>query len=317
MARQLPLFSQFAQPDQSEPMNPNSASGVRESSHPADGVCVIGSGSGGNCAAVRGEDGLWMIDLGFGPRTTATRLAGRGHTLDEIRAVCLTHLDRDHYRPTWAKVLQDLKIPLVLHRWHVPKLLTLPGGAGLKRAGLIRELHENETAWTSRAGWGVQHVRLRHDEQGTTGYRLTTPSGLAVGYATDLGFVPPELVRLFAGVDVMLIESNHDPQMTINSPRPSFVNRRNLSESGHLSNAQAFAAVQAVKHASHHGGPRRVVLLHQSSQCNHPTKVRRVFEQDPTLRGKVVQAQQRRATRWFSPTPRRAVVRAQLPLSAK
>ena len=94
-----------------------------------------------------------------------------------------------------------------------------------------------------------------------------------------------------AGVDLLAIESNYDEHMTRTSARPAFVNRRNLSDSGHLSNDQCLAAVRAIGELSPHGNPRRVVLLHRSDQCNHPTKVHRCFAQEPALLRRVSQTQ--------------------------
>ncbi|MEM6855674.1 MAG: hypothetical protein AAF593_14800, partial [Planctomycetota bacterium] len=104
-------------------------------------------------------------------------------------------------------------------------------------------------------------------------------------------------------------------RMTQDSPRPAFVNRRNLSDSGHLSNDQALAAVRRIGELSAHGNPRRVVLLHRSSQCNHPTKVLRCFERDPSLARRVIQTDQRRRTRWIKAKPMKRVKRCQLTLA--
>jgi hypothetical protein len=45
---------------------------------------------------------------------------------------------------------------------------------------------------------------------------------------------------------------------------------------------------------------RHVVLLHRSRQCNTPELVHTTFAQDPRLAGRVVIADQRRRTRWFT-----------------
>ncbi|MEO0588420.1 MAG: MBL fold metallo-hydrolase, partial [Planctomycetota bacterium] len=157
--------------------------------------------------------------------------------------------------------------------------------------------------------------RCQHDRQGTIAFRVDDPAAqAAVAHATDLGHVPAPLIRLFAGVGLLSIEANYDEHMTIHSARPSFVNRRNLSDSGHLSNEQAFDAVAAIAARCPAGGPQRVLLLHRSSQCNHPTKLRRVFEQNPRLARRTTLTDPRRRTRWFTVQPRRAVLTHQLPL---
>ena len=41
-------------------------------------VCILASGSGGNCTVVRSPGGTLLIDAGLGPRNTAKRMNGTG-----------------------------------------------------------------------------------------------------------------------------------------------------------------------------------------------------------------------------------------------
>lgn len=281
-------------------------------------LCVLGSGSGGNSTALRVEAGLVLVDAGFSPRATAERLAQAGSDLCEVRAICVTHFDRDHFRPGWVAALPGLRATLFCHRWHLDELRRFRGANRLFAAGRVKTFVEDDS-FDVLPGVRATTTRLQHDRQGTTGYRFearwragSAEPPLHVGYATDLGHVPEALLRLFEGVDILCVESNYDAGMTTRSSRPSFVNRRNLSDSGHLSNEQAFAAVQAVRDRSAAGNPRRVVLLHRSSQCNHPTRVKRVFEADPRLRRRITLAEQRRRSAWLRVPPLKAVQREQL-----
>lgn len=294
------------------------------------GLCVLGSGSGGNATLLRrsAADGgveVVMVDAGFGPRTTAKRMAQAGVDLAQLRAVCVTHFDTDHFRPRWCGVLADLNVPLFCHHWHLPALRRCRDAERLFDAGLVEPFETGEILHVA-PGVGATAFRCQHDRQGTMAFRFELRNAspfnghhnapLHVGYATDLGHFPPGLVHHLAGVDVLCVESNYDHHMTIHSSRPTFVNRRNLSDSGHLSNDQALAAVQRVSDASLGVLPRRVVLLHRSAQCNHPTKVRRCFAQDESLRGRVVLTDQRRRTAWVTARAPRRFVRHQLALPA-
>lgn len=278
-------------------------------------VCVLGSGSGGNSTVLaHGQHGL-LIDLGFGPSTTRRRLGQAGLALEHVRAACLTHLDQDHFRKSWPATLLKHGIRLFVHHWHLPELHAIRGAGALFEAGLVDtfdgEPFEPLPCVTARG------VRLQHDMQGTIGYRFDVDDAClgrfygSVAYATDLGHAPNALIDLFAGADLVCLESNYDEHMTIHSPRPAFVNRRNMSDSGHLSNEQAFEAVCRIAEASPHGNPRHVLLMHRSQLCNHPTKVRRVFERHPVLCAKVTLTEQRRRTRWFHVKPLRAAKRCQ------
>lgn len=276
------------------------------------GVCVLGSGSGGNCTVLSQGGRQLLVDAGFGPRTTSQRLAQAGLTLAEVQAICVTHFDTDHFRKSWVGVMVDLGIRLHCHHWHLPDLRRVQNNQQLFDAGLVEPF--DDRAFEVWDGLGVSTTRLQHDRQGTIGYRFDT-ANYAVGLATDLGHVPEDLCVHLAGVDVLCIESNYDERMTTNCSRPSFVNRRNLSDSGHLSNDQALAAVRRIADLSPGGNPRRVVLLHRSGQCNHAVKVRRCFAKDEALAKRIVLAEQRRRTRWIGLPAWRAVRRRQWPLA--
>lgn len=307
----------FAQPDEpAQPAPPTQAgrSGVRGAGL---SLCVLGSGSGGNCTVVRvtGKDGrsdAMLLDSGFGPHRTARKLAEAGLGFEDLAAVCVTHFDQDHFRPSMAKTLVDHGIKLYCHHWHLPDLHKKRGCQKLFDAGLVEPFGDG--LFVPMPGTTATTTRLQHDKQGTIGYRISTRFG-DVGFATDLGHAPTALIDLFAGVDILCIEANYDQHMTLHSSRPVWTNRRNLSDSGHLSNEQSFAAVRAIADRSPHGNPRKIVLLHRSGQCNHPTKVRRVFEQDPLIARRTIQTQQRRRTRWVTVPPMRQVHRQQLTLA--
>src|SRR5215213_1788485 len=79
-------------------------------------VCVLASGSAGNCTIVRTPSGVALIDAGVGPRTTAKRMDGTGVHVRDVRAICLTHLDRDHFSPTWLGTLLNRGIRVFCHR---------------------------------------------------------------------------------------------------------------------------------------------------------------------------------------------------------
>lgn len=275
-------------------------------------VCVLGSGSGGNATVLRLGEITLLIDAGFGPRTTDKRLAQAGLSLNRLDAVCLTHLDQDHFRKTWPGTLLKRGIPIYVHAWHFADLMRLPGGAELRDAGLAHAFQSD--SFEPVPGMLTSTVRLQHDRQGTIGFRFDTHAG-SVGYATDLGHAPAHLIQHMAGIDLLCIECNYDEHMTRISPRPSWVNRRNMSDSGHLSNEQSFEAVRAIADLSPAGNPRHVVLLHRSSQCNHPMKVRRVFERDPDLAGRITLTEQRRRTRWLTVKPIDSAARSQLRLT--
>ena len=62
-------------------------------------------GYGGNATVLRGPWGAMLIDAGFGPRATDKRLGGTGLSITDLSAICLTHLDHDHFNPNWLATI--------------------------------------------------------------------------------------------------------------------------------------------------------------------------------------------------------------------
>jgi phosphoribosyl 1,2-cyclic phosphodiesterase len=309
-------------------------------------MCVLGSGSGGNSTVIRigapqvrkrmpqeGEPvesaanppakNAILIDVGFGPSTIVRRLDQAGVQLAEVAAVCVTHLDQDHFRPHWIATLLGWRIAVHLHRWHYDAFMKLNGATEMDAGGLVNVFGQGDSdggTFSPLPGLRVTGIRLAHDTKGTSGFLVETLTPFKpgrIGYATDLGHVPKNLIDTFIGVDILALESNYDPPMQLRSPRPIFLKRRIMGQAGHLSNEQSFAAVREIVDKSHEHAVRHVVLLHRSRQCNTPQLVHDAFAQDPRLADRVVIADQRRRTRWFtarSPEPATPAEINQLPM---
>src|SRR5687768_4383651 len=68
-------------------------------------LCILASGSMGNSNVLRTPRGVVLIDVGIGPRTAAKRLEGTGVRVSDVQAICLTHLDRDHFNASWIRAI--------------------------------------------------------------------------------------------------------------------------------------------------------------------------------------------------------------------
>ncbi len=260
-----------------------------------------------------------LLDAGFGPMTTARRLQQLGLKVSDIQALCITHLDQDHFRPSWIDTLIGFGIRLFLHRWHRQHLDRVKHSERLYAADLVRFFDEGPFEPFAAADpyeqLAIRTVRLPHDAKGTHAFHLSSVHG-CLGLATDLGHVPDELIRTFAGVDVLLIESNYDPQMQLTSSRPVFLKRRVMGDHGHLSNEQCFEACRRIADASPAGNPQRIVLLHRSQQCNSPELVQEMFARDARFHKRITLTQQRRRTPWIAVRPLAASCREQLRLAS-
>jgi phosphoribosyl 1,2-cyclic phosphodiesterase len=275
-------------------------------------LCILASGSAGNCTILRSGRGVVLIDAGIGPRTAAKRMSGTGVLPADVRAICLTHLDRDHFSPTWFDTIERNGIRLFCHESRRGDL-----AARLQEAGCEAPLHTfNGHSFEPVDGVEFRAVSLEHDAEGSHGF-LIESDGVRVGYATDLGRVPASLLEAFCGVDLLALESNYDHDMELSSERPWFLKHRIMGGRGHLSNAQAFEAICAILDRCQRRRrrlPQHIVLLHRSRQCNCPKLMRTLFESDPRVGSRLTVAEQYVRTEWLALRPRAPMSGEQLVL---
>lgn len=270
-------------------------------------LCILASGSAGNAAILRSPAGNLLIDAGIGPRTLAKRLDGTGVGLTEISALCLTHLDGDHYSPRWASILLHLNIPICCHANKVDALVL----CSPELAPLIRPF--TDEAFSPIVGLRCAPIHFAHDRLGSHGF-VVDGFGYRIGYATDLGHVPSYFFDHFCDLDCIALEANYDPQMQADSSRPYFLKRRITGGYGHLSNLQALAAIRKLLDRARQL-PDHIVLLHRSQECNCPKLVQEIFSVDPRIAPRLTLAQQHERSPWLGRTARHAYVGEQLTLA--
>lgn len=235
-------------------------------------LCVLASGSRGNCSVLvipSTKDTprrVYLIDAGLSPRRTAKLLDERGIRPDEVDAIIYTHLDTDHCYvgsgAGWVKAIRPgyFRAKLLIHRGHMGRA---------ERMGLLSVHTEPfDDACELASNVNLYTEVLSHDSLGVACFRfvIDNESGTKahLGYATDCGRVTPGLIEHMRGVDTLAIESNYCPQMQQSSDRPMFLKKRIMGGSGHLSNQLSANAVASMQVREH------LVLLHLSQQCNTP-----------------------------------------------
>jgi phosphoribosyl 1,2-cyclic phosphodiesterase len=107
-----------------------------------------------------------------------------------------------------------------------------------------------------------------HDAADPVGFVFCS-EGVRMAFATDLGYIPPNVKAQLTNLDLLLLESNHDLDMLRDGPYPWSVKQRVLSRVGHLSNEASaeFLAGEYDGHAAY------VILAHLSESNNLPELV--------------------------------------------
>jgi phosphoribosyl 1,2-cyclic phosphodiesterase len=240
-------------------------------------VTVLGSGSSGNALVVDNGRVAVLVDAGFGCRALSMRLAAAGYQPESIAALVLTHEHVDHAHGAmtaarrWSWPIYGSAGTLTAVRHDDDRRLEAACDAGSNAAQRQRTLPVQSRALSNGAvtidSLTFAGHAVSHDASEPLGYIIDDSiSGARIGIAVDLGHAPKTLVDQYAGLDLLVLESNHDTEMLRVGPYPVSLKRRIASRHGHLSNTEAgeFAAACA------HRGLRHVVLAHLSETNNRP-----------------------------------------------
>ena len=115
----------------------------------------------------------------------------------------------------------------------------------------------------------VSPFTTSHDAVDPVGFVLEA-DGVRMAVATDLGYVAPNVKAQLKGLDLLLLESNHDLEMLRDGPYPWSVKQRVLSRVGHLSNDAASEFLEQ----DYDGKAAYVILGHLSENNNLPDLAR-------------------------------------------
>ncbi len=205
-----------------------------------------------------------MIDAGLSRREIAKRLAAIGEELGCLDAVLVTHEHSDHTCgvPALVKASQG-RLPIYVTH----------GTAEYIDWGECTPVIEKFQAGCcfSIGDLEVASFTIPHDAADPVGFTVTA-QGVKVSIATDLGYVTDSLRVHLRGVDMLVLESNHDLEMLRVGPYPWSVKQRVMSRRGHLSNEVAAEFIEEDLDTS----VSTLVLGHISEHNNHPELVRRV-----------------------------------------
>ncbi|HEY7772654.1 MAG TPA: MBL fold metallo-hydrolase [Marinagarivorans sp.] len=219
----------------------------------------VGSGSNGNALVIASGDTYLLVDCGFSLKELTSRLRRVDLTPSDLTAVLVTHEHADHIRGVG---------PLA-RRFGLPVYMT--EGTGSSRAlGRVENHCVISAGETFDIGdITVQAYRVPHDAREPVQFAFESRDGKRLGLLTDTGSIPDQLAACYHGVQALVLEANHDPEMLARGPYPASLKQRVGGFWGHLSNQQCAGLVEQLDLTM----LQHLVIAHISQKNNTPQLV--------------------------------------------
>ena len=221
----------------------------------------LGSGSSGNCYYFGTEEQGILIDAGISARYIHNGLRDMGLDFSQIMGVLITHDHADHIRSV-GRLGEHL---------HIPVYTTSAIHAGIDRNyGVTLKLKTAKKYFDKGVpfdlfGMKINTFGISHDSTDCLGYTIDYMGDRFV-LITDCGTPNEQIEEAIRTANHLVIEANHDEQMLLNGPYPTYLKERILSDRGHQSNDTCGELLAR----NFHDGLRHIFLCHLSHENNDP-----------------------------------------------
>jgi phosphoribosyl 1,2-cyclic phosphodiesterase len=220
-------------------------------------ITPLASGSAGNSFLVQADGSSILVDAGLTAKQIAARLETAGVDPASLSGIIVSHAHSDHVKGVGV-LSRKYKLPVWMNR-----------GTWAAARGSLGELHRLEFFRTGKifelASLRVHPFSVPHDCVDPVGFRITRGAE-GLGIATDLGLATNLVQTVLTGLQVVVIESNHDPEMLRDGPYPWELKQRVRGRLGHLSNHDSARLLQRIFSDE----LRAVILAHVSRTNNLP-----------------------------------------------
>lgn len=222
--------------------------------------CPLFSGSSGNALYIGAGDTRILIDAGMPGRSIEGALREIDVLPETLSGIAVTHEHTDHVKG----------VGILSRKYHIPIYANESTWNAMARtvgevAPRNRRIFQDEEDFFI-GDLCLFPFSIPHDAADPVGYRIFY-GGRSVATATDMGFMRKQVMKTLSGVDVLLLESNHDPDLVMQNPHYSaYLKQRILGNHGHLSNEASAQALLSLCET----GVRKVILGHLSGENNTP-----------------------------------------------
>lgn len=223
-------------------------------------LCSIASGSSGNCIYTGSDQTHLLVDAGISAKRIEAGLKELQLEGKDIQGLLITHEHSDHIKG----------VGVLARKFGVPIYATEGTIAQMKETSCLGKVDESlyhvirADEHFQIGDVEIEPFQISHDAAEPVAYRFKS-GGKSAAVATDMGFYNDYIVEHLKGLDVLLLESNHDIQMLQVGPYPYILKQRILGSRGHLSNESAGQLLCKVLHDN----MKKIYLGHLSKENNY------------------------------------------------
>ena len=250
-------------------------------------LCVLGSGSKGNCTIItnNSRNDAILVDAGLSWKYISTIAEAKCLPLDSVSAIVITHEHTDHWKNSFNISKNLGGIPVYFQKTAYASMIDRWGETAWGKGIFTKASKDATKTFTDKIltkNFTIEAFKTSHDTAHPVGFIITemdtssTPflaHNTRIGIATDLGIITDKVHDVLRRCDLVVLEANHDTQMLIEGSYPEHIKTRVLGKTGHLSNEQTAKFINTLDPKI----TKHVVLAHVSEENNSITKIEETF----------------------------------------
>ncbi|MBQ8662260.1 MAG: MBL fold metallo-hydrolase [Eubacterium sp.] len=237
-------------------------------------LCSIASGSSGNCIYAGTDTSHILIDAGISGKKIEEGLHSIDLKAEEMQGILITHEHLDHIKG----------LGVLARRYGIPIYGTAGTIEYMQSHDCIGKVDESlfqiitpDEDFTI-GDMTITAMSTSHDAADPVAYVIKKQQK-SMAVITDLGTYDDFLVDKLQGLDVLLLEANHDVHMLQAGAYPYYLKRRILGDKGHLSNELSGQLLGRLLHDNF----KHVLLGHLSQENNFPELAYETVKLEVTL----------------------------------
>lgn len=230
-------------------------------------VVILASGSKGNALIIKYEQDFILVDIGISFLSLNNKLKALNLDIEKINRLLITHEHSDHIKGLKTFLKRRPNVELIMTN----KTLKSLDNETKQLINKVKIITQEESFKLHDIS--VNSFALSHDAAEPVGFKFIA-NKKSIVLATDTGYIDESYFNLLKNADLYILESNHCPEILMDSNRHFYLKQRILSDTGHLSNNEAsWLMNEFVKEIE----STKWAIAHISEDCNTQYKIERAI----------------------------------------